>query len=87
MAFETVCFLKTKGVFHLHQDNYTDSTSKKDYEAVKAGRTLAWSQSPVEGHVHRLKLIKRYASECYGAARKTTQGKRNPELSTVRKSQ
>ncbi len=38
---------------------------KKDYEAVKAGLTLAWSQGPVEGHVHRLKLIKRQA---YGRA-------------------
>lgn len=38
---------------------------KKDYEAVKAGLTLVWSQGPVEGHVHRLKLIKRQA---YGRA-------------------
>lgn len=26
---------------------------KKDYEAVKSGLTLKWSQGPVEGHVHR----------------------------------
>ena len=38
---------------------------KKDYEAVKNGLTLAWSQGPVEGHVHRLKLLKRQA---YGRA-------------------
>ncbi len=38
---------------------------KKDYEAVKAGLTLAWSQGPGEGHVHRLKLLKRQA---YGRA-------------------
>lgn len=38
---------------------------KKDYEAVKAGLTLSWSQGPVEGHVHRLKLLKRQA---YGRA-------------------
>ena len=38
---------------------------KKDYQAVKAGMTLAWSQGPVEGHVHRLKLLKRQA---YGRA-------------------
>lgn len=38
---------------------------KKDDEAVKAGLTLVWSQGPVEGHVHRLKLIKRQA---YGRA-------------------
>ncbi len=38
---------------------------KKDYQAVKAGLTLSWSQGPVEGHVHRLKLLKRQA---YGRA-------------------
>ena len=38
---------------------------ERDYEAVKAGLTLPWSQGPVEGHVHRLKLIKRQA---YGRA-------------------
>ena len=37
----------------------------RDYDAVKAGLTLPWSQGPVEGHVHRLKLIKRQA---YGRA-------------------
>jgi transposase len=38
---------------------------KRDYDAVKAGLTLKWSQGAVEGHVHRLKLIKRQA---YGRA-------------------
>ncbi|QBD77381.1 transposase [Ktedonosporobacter rubrisoli] len=38
---------------------------KKDYDAVKAGLTLIWSQGPVEGHVHRLKLLKR---QSYGRA-------------------
>lgn len=46
---------------------------KKDYEAVKAGLTLAWSQGPVEGHVHRLKLLKRQA---YGRASFKTLRKR-----------
>ncbi|HEV2653681.1 MAG TPA: ISL3 family transposase [Ktedonobacteraceae bacterium] len=46
---------------------------KKDYEAVKAGLTLPWSQGPVEGHVHRLKLIKRQA---YGRASFQTLRKR-----------
>jgi transposase len=46
---------------------------KKDYAAVKAGLTLAWSQGPVEGHVHRLKLIKRQA---YGRASFQTLRKR-----------
>jgi len=38
---------------------------QKDYEAVKNGLTLEWSQGPTEGHVHRLKLIKR---SMYGRA-------------------
>ena len=32
---------------------------QKDRAAVVAGLTLKWSQGPVEGHVHRIKLIKR----------------------------
>jgi transposase len=31
----------------------------EDYEAVKAGVTLPWSTSPVEGHINRLKMLKR----------------------------
>ncbi len=46
---------------------------KRDYEAVKAGPTLEWSQGPVEGHVHRLKLLKRQA---YGRASFQTLRKR-----------
>jgi transposase len=38
---------------------------KRDYDAVKAGLTLPWSQGAVEGHVHRLKFLKRQA---YGRA-------------------
>jgi transposase len=30
-----------------------------DYEAVKAGVTLPWSTGPVEGHINRLKMLKR----------------------------
>jgi transposase len=30
-----------------------------DYEAVKAGVTLPWSTGPVEGHMNRLKTLKR----------------------------
>lgn len=37
----------------------------RDYEAVKAGLTLCWSNGQVEGQVHRLKLLKRQA---YGRA-------------------
>ena len=32
---------------------------REDYEAVKAGVTLPWSTSPVEGHINRLKMVKR----------------------------
>jgi transposase len=38
---------------------------ERDYDAVKTGLTLEWSQGAVEGHVHRLKLLKRQA---YGRA-------------------
>src|SRR5262244_3363846 len=31
----------------------------EDYEAVKAGVTLPWSTSPVEGHINRLTMVKR----------------------------
>ena len=31
----------------------------RDYAAVKAGVTLPWSTSPVEGHINRLKMLKR----------------------------
>ena len=31
----------------------------EDYEAVKAGVTLPWSTSPVEGHINRLNMLKR----------------------------
>ncbi len=46
---------------------------KKDYDAVKAGLTLKWSQGQVEGQVHRLKLLKRQA---YGRASFETLRKR-----------
>ena len=46
---------------------------RKDYDAVKAGLTLSWSQGPVEGHVHRLKLLKR---QMYGKASFETLRKR-----------
>jgi transposase len=31
-----------------------------DYEAVQAGLTLPWSTGPVEGHINRLKMLKRH---------------------------
>jgi transposase len=32
---------------------------RTDYEAVKAGLRLLWSNGPVEGHINRLKMLKR----------------------------
>jgi transposase len=32
---------------------------RDDYDAVKAGVTLPWSNGPVEGHMNRLKTLKR----------------------------
>ena len=32
---------------------------RDDYAAVKAGVTLSWSNGPVEGHINRLKMLKR----------------------------
>jgi transposase len=39
---------------------------RDDYDAVKAGITLPWSNGPVEGHINRLKMLKR---QMYGRAR------------------
>ena len=38
---------------------------KEDYAAIKAGLTLAVSNSPTEGHINRLKMLKR---QMYGRA-------------------
>lgn len=39
---------------------------RRDYAAVKAGLTLEWSNGPTEGHVNRLKQVKR---QMYGRAK------------------
>ena len=39
---------------------------RDDYDAVKAGVTLPWSNGPVEGHINRLKMLKR---QMFGRAR------------------
>jgi transposase len=39
---------------------------RDDYAAVKAGMTLPWSTGPVEGHMNRLKMLKR---QMFGRAR------------------
>ncbi len=33
----------------------------RDDNAVRAALTLPWSNGPVEGHIHKVKLIKRSA--------------------------
>ena len=33
---------------------------RDDYAAVKAGVTVPWSNGPVEGHINRLKMLKRH---------------------------
>lgn len=38
----------------------------EDYAAVKAGVTLPWNSGPVEGHINRLKMLKR---QMFGRAR------------------
>ena len=38
--------------------NFVD-VLQRDYAAVQAALTLPWSNGPVEGHINRLKLIKR----------------------------
>jgi len=38
----------------------------QDEAAVRAGLSLPWSQGPVEGHINRLKLLKR---QSYGRAK------------------
>ena len=38
---------------------------QEDLVAIKAGLTLPWSNGPVEGHVNRLKMLKRQG---YGRA-------------------
>jgi transposase len=39
---------------------------RADNAAVQAGVTLPWSQGPIEGHINRLKMLKR---QMYGPAR------------------
>jgi transposase len=45
----------------------------EDYDAVKPGITLPWSTGPVEGHINRLKMLKR---QMFGRARLDLLGRR-----------
>jgi transposase len=40
-------------------------TLRRDFEAVKLSMTMPWSNGPIEGHINRLKAIKR---QMYGRA-------------------
>jgi transposase len=45
----------------------------EDYEAIKAGVTVPWSTGPVEGHINRLKMLKR---QMFGRAHLDLLGRR-----------
>ena len=55
--------VETQGIVELK--NFAQGL-KRDYDAVKAGLTLEWSNGQTEGQVHRLKLLKR---QMYGRGR------------------
>jgi hypothetical protein len=44
---------------HLKAFESFTTSIQQDKDAVVAGLTLPWSTGPLEGHVNRLKLIKR----------------------------
>ena len=51
---------------HLPEFDSFATGIQRDKAAVLAGLTLSWSNGPTEGHVNRLKLIKR---SMYGRAK------------------
>jgi transposase len=57
---------------------------RDDYEAVKAGVTLPWSTGPVEGHINRLKMLKR---QMFGRAHLDLLGHRFLETPRARETQ
>jgi hypothetical protein len=58
-------WLKTVETSHLQAFQTFMTGVQNDKEAVLAGLTLPWSTGPLEGHINRLKLIKR---SMYGRA-------------------
>ncbi len=58
-------WLKKVEASHLQAFQTFVTGVQKDKEAVLAGLTLPWSNGPLEGHINRLKLIKR---SMYGRA-------------------
>jgi transposase len=59
-------WLSSVGASHLPELESFARGIQQDKAAVLAGLTLPWSQGPLEGHVNRLKLIKR---SMYGRAK------------------
>jgi len=53
-------------VLPVRRINYNIKKLSEDDEAIKAGVTLPWSSGPVEGHINRLKMLKR---QMFGRAR------------------
>jgi len=53
----------------------------QDKQAVLAGLTLVWSNGPTEGHINRLKLIKR---SVYGRAKLHVIRNTSASFSTIR---
>ena len=58
-------WLKQVGASHLQAFRTFVTGVQNDKEAVLAGLTLPWSNGPLEGHINRLKFIKR---SMYGRA-------------------
>ena len=59
-------WLKDVEASHLKAFESFTTSIQQDKDAVVAGLTLPWSTGPLEGHVNRLKLIKR---SMYGRAK------------------
>jgi transposase len=58
------CLAATRDSSVVALRRYADGL-RTDLAAVRAGLTLPWSNGPVEGQIHRLKLLKR---QMYGRA-------------------
>jgi transposase len=52
-------WLEAAGATGIRELTYFANGLRHDYDAVAAGLSLPWSNGPTEGHINRLKLIKR----------------------------
>jgi transposase len=57
-----ICAVRADDLPQLHA--FADGL-ERDWDAVLAGLTLPWNSGPVEGHVNRIKMLKR---QMYGRA-------------------